>query len=728
MGGGLPFAHPVSVIVLLRRDARVQVIVLTMSTRAKKQCASCGIYLNKVKGTKKTLLTSDDVTCYSTFLSKSLAIGDIICPSCRTKSYRKRNEQNIEQMASTSSDFDVEQLMMSNTSSSDNDDKEDSTYTATLTSASKDDEYVELPIQRTISTHSYCCVCGVKKDIHIIPQRARIQAFIKKNIYIPSGNRCCRLHIIKERFYENDLNALKVHSNMSTLTMNEMTFLFENIRSECNTTIFDRIADQSLSEEQLHIFTGLTWDNINDLREMMTSMHNTTNRTITQALITFLVKLRTGGSNKLICTMLQLKNEQVISDYSSSIINSFEKDILPFQFGLRVDSRQWLIDNHTTAIAKKLYDADDHLILICDGTYARHQKSKNNEYQRKSFSGQKKVSLCKPFTICTTDGYIVDMCGPFYANQNDAEIMRQIIDDPEGLCTLMQTGDIFVLDRGFRDIVPYLQSKGFRVLMPSIKGQRKQLTALEANDSRFVTKVRWAVESVHGMLKEKNKLLKQVFDNKMLHRIRSYYRIASYLLNRYGKRLTSDTDTYDEILERMIKKKNEDNNLAKKVEDEGWLRKKLTFASVTSSDIMDFPEMTDTDLKILFTGTYQFGQAISYLGEILNDNGTLNMYYVKDQSNILKIQVQSRHISKKVYKCFIDYTPNNNGVDGIKQYFCECANGLRTVGCCSHVAAVIYYLSYGRFLSRIPRPSEKLSMLFKTEGISVVINDDSDED
>jgi len=34
----------------------------------------------------------------------------------------------------------------------------------------------------------------------------------------------------------------------------------------------------------------------------------------------------------------------------------------------------------------------------------------------------KKLPLCKPFTICTTNGYIVEMEGPFYAIQNDAEI------------------------------------------------------------------------------------------------------------------------------------------------------------------------------------------------------------------------------------------------------------------------------------------------------------------
>ncbi|CAD6210174.1 GSCOCG00010879001-RA-CDS, partial [Cotesia congregata] len=123
-----------------------------------------------------------------------------------------------------------------------------------------------------------------------------------------------------------------------------------------------------------------------------------------------------------------------VSKNCEQVIQSFEKDGIPSRLGLNAVSRNDLIRNHISAVAKKLHDdLDDKLILICDGTYARHEKSSNNEYQRKSYSGQKKVPLCKPFTICITDGYIADMLGPYYANQNDATIMRDIIDNPDGI-------------------------------------------------------------------------------------------------------------------------------------------------------------------------------------------------------------------------------------------------------------------------------------------------------
>ena len=38
---------------------------------------------------------------------------------------------------------------------------------------------------------------------------------------------------------------------------------------------------------------------------------------------------------------------------------------------------------------------------------------------------------------------------------------------------------------------------------------------------------------------------------------------------------------------------------------------------------------------------------------------------------------------------------------------------MRTVGCLSHVAAIIYFFAYGKYLDKIPNPSEDLSSIFK---------------
>ena len=140
-------------------------------------------------------------------------------------------------------------------------------------------------------------------------------------------------------------------------------------------------------------------------------------------------------------------------------------------------------------------------MVICDGTYARHQKSGNNEYQRKLFSGQKKLHFVNPLTVCTTDGYVLEMLGLYYANQNDAEIIKKVIENPDGLSKLIKKGDSFILDRGFQDVVNLLETKGLNVIIPALKGKRSQLTITESNNSRFVTKIRLTAEAVHDMIK-----------------------------------------------------------------------------------------------------------------------------------------------------------------------------------------------------------------------------------
>ncbi|KAK0070837.1 hypothetical protein PV326_002025 [Microctonus aethiopoides] len=225
----------------------------------------------------------------------------------------------------------------------------------------------------------------------------------------------------------------------------------------------------------------------------------------------------------------------MVSDYCSEVMSSFEKDVSPQYFGIDAVSREKLILNSSNT-SKKLYELnDDQLVIICDGTYIRHQKSTNNEYQRKSYSGQKKVPLCKPFKICTTNGFVIDMLGPYTANMNDAEIMKIVLNDPNGLIKLLKKDDIIVVDRGFRDIVKYLEQLGFKVLMPAFTGKRNQLTTDESNQSRFVTKIRWVVEAMH---------------------------VSCFLYNEFGARLDSDIDLSKKVVDAMNSRKYLDNTSA----------------------------------------------------------------------------------------------------------------------------------------------------------------------
>ena len=57
------------------------------------------------------------------------------------------------------------------------------------------------------------------------------------------------------------------------------------------------------------------------------------------------------------------------------------------------------------------------------------------------------------------------------------------------------------------------------------------------------------------------------------------------------------------------------------------------------------------------------------------------------------------------------YGPDTIGIFELLEYTCDCANGSRTVGCCSHIAAIVYYLAHVRYLSKILKLAEILSKM-----------------
>ena len=60
-----------------------------------------------------------------------------------------------------------------------------------LKEAVSEAEYFEIPIQRTVATHKYCCICFSMENLTVIPEEVRIQSYIKMKMFIPPGNRCC---------------------------------------------------------------------------------------------------------------------------------------------------------------------------------------------------------------------------------------------------------------------------------------------------------------------------------------------------------------------------------------------------------------------------------------------------------------------------------------------------------------------------------------------------------
>ncbi len=204
--------------------------------------------------------------------------------------------------------------------------------------------------------------------------------------------------------------------------------------------------------------------------------------------------------------------------------------------------------------------------------------------REKVFQAKKKQNLCKPFTVTTTDGFIVNIPGPYEDTKNDTQIMKLDFQNPDSIRKLLRK----ILDCGFRDVVPYLDEQGFKVLMLALKGKRSKLTTKESNFSRFVTKVRWVVESDHGRIGKKWKISYNQVDNKLLPKIRVIICLVCFLINMFGEKFFSDQELQAEIVARMLRMKNVVDRFATEVEEGSWKWKKLSFKPLSSNDLLQF--------------------------------------------------------------------------------------------------------------------------------------------
>ncbi|KOB64120.1 Uncharacterized protein OBRU01_24575 [Operophtera brumata] len=114
------------------------------------------------------------------------------------------------------------------------------------------------------------------------------------------------------------------------------------------------------------------------------------------------------------------------------------------------------------------------------------------------------------------------------ARKSDGAILNGLLKGPGSvLHWFFESNDIFILDRGFRDSIPLLESHGYVGVMPESKTRgATQLTAIQANKSRMCTICRWPVEIVNGRLKRDFKILRQEYFNVAMRHMFTDVKIA----------------------------------------------------------------------------------------------------------------------------------------------------------------------------------------------------------
>ena len=235
--------------------------------------------------------------------------------------------------------------------------------------------------------------------------------------------------------------------------------------------------------------------------------------------------------------------------------------------------------------------------------------------------------------------------------------------------------------------------------MPNYLTEGKQHSSVEANQSRLVTKTRWVVESINGLIK-RWLYFNNIVENVNIPNLEEDFKIICAIINKYRPPRVKDQLGDRELAIEMLKRVKLNNELKNKVQK---FQRKSKKNQTVDFESLNFPILTEDYIRKLAFGIYQLKQAQSYTREHLNSEGLYEFEFVPEEKNLVKVKLNSRHLSSTIYTIFIEFDKNDSK-EPIKSWCCDCKSGLRTVGCCAHVASVMWYLGVVKNKTNLIKP------------------------
>lgn len=587
----------------------------------------------------------------------------------------------------------------------------------------KTDNVIVDDIIRVPNNAKNCVACGKKvvAGCVTLPEHAKHELLLDHGLLVvdEAHARICADHLDQEgKHLKSDLEITRYYKQECRLSKDEAStvieYLIGTIKEFRGARRLDFETSLNLSDDDYLMWTGWKKDQFDQMaNSLQTGINESPNRTKREALAMYWIKLKTDLSFNQIASLFALRDpdssgRRVVSDAFHAIAASLDKNFTPNHLGVHLLSPDQA-KVHNTVYSKTFFG--DKPTTIWDGTYLYLQKSGNYSRARKTYSMHKHRPLAKFMSVVLPDGYVLDVIGPFYSDghNNDAGMTKKILDDEGfGLLNWMKSNSnqVIVVDRGFRNVLPDLENLGIQAHMPSIDVGKNQPTTQSANNSRLVTKVRWVVEAYHGRFKKF-----RFFDNRQptahLQVLRECLRSTTAALNAFRPPIfdtITDQEYHQKIADRMWAIKSGPENPLFELVEKGayssrgkkWEGKEADETALGEPDIMTnfptFPKLEQSVIEEEVTfGTYQLKQARHYTDEHMEETGRFELFLHQRAAGLLRGRLQSRHKSSTKYFVWVQHDTTK-----ITGWYCQCKAGMRTLGCCAHVATIIWFLGYGR--------------------------------
>ena len=148
-------------------------------------------------------------------------------------------------------------------------------------------------------------------------------------------------------------------------------------------------------------------------------------------------------------------------------------------------------------------------------------------------------------------------------------------------------------------------------------------------------------------------------------------KIICAICNKFFSPLSSGAAEGDEIIAAKMKFLSKEINSLKSFVEENNLERKSAKWEITE-DIKDFPFLGEQELRNITCGVYQLKLSPSYIQEYLDGESQILIH--KEDPELIRVKIHSRHISSKQYILWIQFTEST-----ISAWYCKCRAGARVV-------------------------------------------------
>lgn len=222
-------------------------------------------------------------------------------------------------------------------------------------------------------------------------------------------------------------------------------------------------------------------------------------------------------------------------------------------------------------------------------------------------------------------------------------------------------------------------------------------------------------------------------------------RIAAALLNKFFNRIVADKGREALVANAMLSRL-DSLNFVSEIISKCSADELGVFTLIEDADFL-FPRIEKDELPRINLGSYQLKQAKSYANAHkkarMTQFGVPYPCFVVSEDVVTRIfaniiheavitkpvlvftRMNSRFRSQKSHESFILADADKNGPNAIIGHTCRCRHGLRTVGCCSHIATTIYFLCFARHHGGIRPVAGHVDNFFQYVSIE---NEDEEDD